>query len=299
MVSFKGHFPAVIEGLDCRHVTPYGAKELLFALFRHRVLVIRGQNLVPAQFADFMRRLGPTVPHVLSQFRVDGLPDIISLSNLYDADGRPTGVHEGGAYWHADMSYLKLSSGILTGLYSVKIPAVGGETEFIDGVGALQRFRAQAANGSLPGEIARFDRPDTRVKHRFGNRARLRHRNAHWQPTTDAQAKTLKEDVVHPLIMPHPVIGTESLYAVAGTAFLVDDLAPDDSCDVLDRIFEFMHTVGPRYSHTYDRGDLVIWDNASTLHRGTEIPPSRDPDNCRLLLRANVDYAASPVVRGS
>jgi taurine dioxygenase len=283
-------FPGFVEGIDCRKLSDTAVSELLLNVFRHRVLVVRDQKFEPAEFAHFMRRFGPTIPHVLDQFRLEGLSDIIVISNLYDIDGRPKGVHDGGSYWHSDMSYFH-QSGVLTALYSVKIPVTGGETEFVDCVGALDRFRQAVALNTIPLDIASLDHPNTRVTHRFGNRARLNHSDARYQPITDAQAAALSKEVQHPLILVHPVIDTESFYAVAGTAFGLDNLPPDESCDLLDRLLEFILSAGPQYSHRYRPGDLVIWDNATTLHRGTDIPPSRDSDNCRLLLRANVNYA--------
>lgn len=284
-------FPALIEGIDCRQISDQAIKELLHGLFRHRVLVMRNQTLSASEFACFMRRLGPTIPHVLDQFKVEGLADVIALSNLYDADGQPTGVHDGGNYWHTDMSYLD-RRGVLTALYSVKVPNAGGETEFMDTAGALERWRQAIALGTVPLELARLDRSATTVKHRFGNRARLRDNDAKFQPLTEMQTKRLETEVEHPLIMRHPVVGTESLYGVAGTALGIDDLPRRDSCELLDALFEFMLKEAPRYAHRYSPGDLVIWDNASTLHRGTEIEQTRDPAGCRLLWRANVDYAA-------
>jgi taurine dioxygenase len=292
MRFIRGRFPGIVEGIDCRDFEDVYARELLLALFEHRVLVIHGQQLEAAQFAQFVRMLGATISHPLRQFRVNGLSDVISISNLYDREGRPVGIHEGGAYWHTDMSYLKIR-GVLTALYSVRVPQVGGETEFIDCVGALQTLRAEVERGGAPASVEWLLRSRADIVHRFGNRERWRNADARRQSITNAQSGSLPKDVVHPLIMRHPVTGRESLYAVAGTSILVSGLSPEESYEALDWIFDFIRMTGPRYRHTYACGDVVIWDNASTMHCGPEIGPSDDEENCRLLLRANAHYGAS------
>jgi len=37
-------------------------------------------------------------------------------------------------------------------------------------------------------------------------------------------------------------------------------------------------------------GDIVIWDNLSTLHRGLPIERTENPQECRFLYRMNVEY---------
>ena len=98
------------------------------ALFRYKVLVAPGQALSAAEYHAFMARLGAPVPHVLAQFSLPALRDVLIVSNVYGADGEPIGVHEGGAYWHCDMSYLAANS-VLTSLYaSSRRPRAGGRT---------------------------------------------------------------------------------------------------------------------------------------------------------------------------
>lgn len=65
----------------------------------------------------------------------------------------------------------------------------------------------------------------------------------------------------------------------------------EESLRILDILFNWLVAEAPRYEHTYMPGDIVIWDNLSTLHRGPDIPATEDESDYRLLYRINVDYS--------
>ena len=73
-------------------------------LFEHQVIVLPAQDLRPGDFVAFARRFGRPVPHVLSHLRLPDFPEILPLSNTFE-DGKATGVDDGAAYWHTNMSY--------------------------------------------------------------------------------------------------------------------------------------------------------------------------------------------------
>jgi taurine dioxygenase len=287
-------FPHIIDHINCHELADAEIVALLDLLHRSHVVVLRRQTLDADQYAGFIQRLGRTIPHVLANFSLPEHRDILVISNLYNETGSPVGVHEGGCYWHADLSYLETIN-IFTALYSVKAPQSGGETEFIDCVEGLRILRNRIIKGKAPPEILALDMDHTFVMHQFGNRARLRDASAAYQALTGSQARALPRQVVHPLIMRHPVVGEESLYAVAGTSRQIDGLAEAESCELLDTLLNFLLAEAPQYRHRHERGDIVLWDNVSVLHRGTPIPPSRAADDCRYLFRASIDYLARRV----
>jgi taurine dioxygenase len=57
-------------------------RELERAFYDHQVLAIRGQDITPAQFVAFAKRLGPPQPHVIDQFHHPDDPNILILSNV-------------------------------------------------------------------------------------------------------------------------------------------------------------------------------------------------------------------------
>ena len=45
-----------------------------------------------------------------------------------------------------------------------------------------------------------------------------------------------------------------------------------------------------KYKHIYKPGEIVIWDNISTIHRGLKIKASNNEKDMRLLFRMNIKY---------
>src|SRR5688572_12002322 len=74
--------------------------ELERAFYGHQVLAIRAQEITARQFLDFARRLGPPQPHVIDQFHHPDDANILILSNVKDANGKPTGLQDVGSYFH-------------------------------------------------------------------------------------------------------------------------------------------------------------------------------------------------------
>lgn len=274
-------FVATATEFDVRAASDADVAAFRDALFRYKVVVTPGQRLSPAEYRAFMARLGRPVPHVLAQFSLPELRDVLVVSNVYE-NGAPIGVHEGGAYWHADMSYLAANT-VLTSLYALESPREGGRTHFVDC--AVEPGEAEFA--ALLRELGLDE--SASVLHRFGNRARRRDEGAAFQRLDDDQAAKLPE-VRHPLLHAHPHAGTRALYAVAGTAVGLDQRSESESLPLLDALEAWLLERRPRYAHRYEPGDLVVWDNLSVLHSGEIIAPADGPGTRRLLLRMNADY---------
>ncbi len=279
-------FVATASEIDLRAARDDEVAALRAALFRHKVVVVPEQSLGAAEYRAFVARLGRPVPHVLAQFCLPELRDVLVLSNVYDDRGRPTGVHEGGAYWHADMSYLAANR-VLTALYALDVPDEGGRTHFADCEIGAREPRLRALLRELGVDEA------ASVRHRFGNRARRRDAAAAFQRLDDDQAAALPE-VRHPLLQRHPYAGTRALYAVAGTAVALGERSEADSLPLLDALEAF--ALERRYEHRWAPGDLVLWDNLSTLHSGEIIAPAAGPGTRRRLLRMNADYERVPAL---
>ncbi len=69
----------------------------------------------------------------------------------------------------------------------------------------------------------------------------------------------------HPLVTVHPDTGEKILYNSPGFLKFVVGLGDEESTVLLKRIWE--HSVKYTIQHTWDQGDLVVWDERSTTHR--------------------------------
>lgn len=284
-------FAGEVTGFDAASASADEIDRLRTLLHRHRVLVLRGQSLSPHRYQTFMEHFGRPVPHVLQNLTVEGFPSILTISDYIRADGTPFGVLDGGAYWHADMSYLQ-DIGIATSLYALRAAERSGGTAFADLAPALELLASRPDLLGLLGcesvdEVLALD-----VVHRFGNRKALRDDTAANQSLSQEQHAQLP-GARHRLFETHPVTRTPGLFAPSGSAMSVVGLADVQSHLALDALEEFVLKELPTYTHRYQPGDLVIWDNMSTLHRGTGVNATRDFETSRLLHRINVQYAGA------
>jgi taurine dioxygenase len=264
----------------------FAALERVF--FEGQVLVIRGQALTPSQFVAFARRFGPPEPHVIDQFHHPADPNILILSNRVE-HGRPLGLADAGTYFHTDYSYLDVPARATT-LYSVEVPAVGGDTLFAN---------QYAAYDDLSSATKRRIDPLVAIHH-YGNRNNE-------DETTRTVASVLNDDqkekmplVTHPVVRSHPVTGRKALYAVSGSSFGIVGMPDDEARGLLDELAA--HATQPKYrlSLSYGVGDVVIWDNASLLHSATLVDPSYPRTLWRITLKEPAAAGrAQPVLAAS
>src|SRR6478735_9471723 len=152
-------FGAEAFGVDLANsLTDEAFAEIEDAFFDGQVLTFRHQQLSPREFLDFARRFGPPEPHVIDQFHHPADPNILILSNRVD-HGKPLGLADAGTYFHTDYSYLDVPARATT-LYSVEVPARGGDTLFAN---------QYAAYDDLPKSVKRRIDPLQGIHH-YGNR---------------------------------------------------------------------------------------------------------------------------------
>jgi taurine dioxygenase len=246
---------------------------------RHSVLLFRGQHLSHDHLIAFSRRFGDLDEAPVNENGkkfVDGYPHIYVVSNIKGNDGLPIGsLGAGEAVWHTDMSYLPLPPDASM-LYAVEIPPSGGNTWFAGMI---------AACAALPAELRRAAAGRS-IKHdgTYNSGGYLRAGLSHSDdPVTSVGTP-------HPIICRHPPSGKETLYLGRRRNAYVTGLPLEESEALLDALWE--HASRPEfcYSHQWRVGDVVLWDNRTTLHR-------RDPfdeSSRRLMYRTQIKGQFAP-----
>lgn len=240
----------------------------------HGVIVFRGQRISPAEQVAFSARFGPLQRHVLSQFALAGHPEILIVSNIRDARGKPIGLGDAGVFWHSDLSYLpRPSLGSL--LYAQELPAAGGDTVFAN---------QHAAWAALPADLqARID--GLKAEHSYLKQyAELQRRNP-WRPDLTPGQIAQVPPVAHPVVRTHPETGRKTLFVSEHFTTRILGVAEDESRTLLEALFA--HSTQPRftYRHRWQDGDLVFWDNRAVLHLATGCPD----DQRRRLHRTTIE----------
>jgi taurine dioxygenase len=262
-----------LEGIDLsKPLSDAAFREVEQAFWDGQVLAIKGQTLQPDQYLAFARRFGKPEPHVIDQFHYPGHPDILILSNV-KKDGKPTGLQDAGSYFHTDYSYLDVPARV-TMLYSIQVPAKGGNTLFAN---------MYAAYDDLP-EATRRRIDDLVVLHHYGNRDDLDEKSRTAASPLTADQKGKVNWVRHKLVRTHYGTRRKALYAVSGSSFEIEGMPRDEGVALLDELKAHALQDKYRYSHAYEVGDVVLWDDLATLHSAT----LTDPNHPRTLWRITV-----------
>jgi alpha-ketoglutarate-dependent 2,4-dichlorophenoxyacetate dioxygenase len=246
---------AVVHGVDLAQPLPDDVFAAVQDTF-HRAKLLRfpAQRIDEAQQVAFSRRFGELQVHVLDQYRHPQHPQIYVLSNVDPATGRTIGRHpdKGTLTWHSDLSFQPRPA-LATILYGIETPQVGGETEFADMAAAWDALD-DATKRRLAGLRAVHDLEMSR--RRMGE-----------PPLTDAQ-RAQSPPVEHPLVRTHPDTGRKILYASRHVSHVVG-LPRDESDTLLDMLMA--HATAPSFVFRYrwHPGDVLMWDNRSTIHRAT------------------------------
>ena len=281
-VTIKPVTPAVgaeISGVDLARLNDAEYAQIEQAWNRHGALIFRGQMLTDDDLLAFSRRFGELDPPPIQEHgrqSPEGYPDVYVVSNVLDDKGAPIGaLGAGEAVWHTDMSYLQTPPDASM-LYSLEVPPTGGDTWVLG---------MQAAWSTLPDGLKAKVR-GRRIKHdgTYNSGGYLRKGVT---PTDDPHKAP---GAWHPAVIAHPSTGAPSLYLGRRRNSYVEGLSPAESDALLDALWAHIEREDLRYQHRWRVGDLLLWDNRSTMHR-------RDPfDNAtrRVMHRTQIKGKSAP-----
>ena len=245
---------AEIQGLDVSQpLDDKTVAELRAAWLQHLVLVFRDQQLSDPGLKAFSRRFGDldTVPG-WEPFSPQNHPEVLVVSNVRE-DGTAIGVlGDGEAAWHTDMAYIEFPP-TASLLFSLEIPATGGETSFMNMYAALETL-PDDLRVAVRNRILNHD-----ASHDSGGNLRPNHK-----PFTDI---TQAPGVRHPVVRKHPETGRAALFLGRRLhAWIVGEKLPASEA-LLDRLWQHCESGEFVYRHQWRPGDLLMWDNRVTMHR--------------------------------
>ena len=268
-------FAAEVSGLDVRDPIDTATRDALWAAIdRYAVLILRDQRLTDAQLRDFAARFGPLeIGRAAARpgRRRLAIPQIGDISNL-DEDNKVRRLDDrrrldslGNRLWHTDASYMPVPV-VLGMLHAVALPPPSpfgnGETEFADMRAAYDAL-PDATKQAIDGLIVEHDV--------FWSRGQIGF--TEFPPGEREQYRPSPQR----LVRLHPGSNRKSLYLSAHASHVVGWPVADGRLLLWDLMAhatqrQFVH------SHAWRVGDLVIWDNRCTMHRGRPHDESQPRD---------------------
>jgi alpha-ketoglutarate-dependent 2,4-dichlorophenoxyacetate dioxygenase len=278
------HFAAEAGAIELRGVTDRRTlEEIRAAMDEYAVLVFRDQPFANDEQLAFAERFDGAL-HTKTgaavvgrnRFGNEALTDISNVDEggaLLGAGDRRRMYSLGNRLWHTDASF-EDPPGRYSMLSAKVVPEVSADTEFAD---------LRAAYDALEGETRRIVE---------GLRA---HHSIAYSRTTlgfefSAEEQQKLPGAAHPVVRINPRTGRRSLYLAAHASRIVDWPLPEGRLLLRDLM---EHATRPQfvYRHAWRVGDLVIWDNLATMHRGR---PFDDTKHRRELRRVTTLDIAPP-----
>ena len=279
-------FVGEVSGMDLSQpVDAASVRAIWEAIDRYAVLVFHDQQLSDEQLRDFAGKFGQLE---IGRSAAEGgkrrlaLPEIGDISNL-DESGQLRDRNDrrrldslGNRIWHTDASYMPVPV-VLGILHAVAVPPAsalgGGQTEFADMRAAYDAL-PQIMQDEIDGLVAEHDIFWSRGQIGFTNF--LPGEREKYPPSQQR------------LVRRHRGSKRKSLYLSAHASHIVGWPVPEGRILLYDLN---LHATRPEfvYSHNWQVGDLVIWDNRCTMHRGRP----HDDTHARDLRRATTLDVAS------
>lgn len=265
------HIGAEISGVDLTQpLTDDLFAQIAQAFFDNEVVFFRNQNITPEQQVAFTKRFGILEHHVRKESRLPGHPEILVVSNLLDDNGNAIGAQDAGRFWHSDLSYKKEPS-MLSALYAVEVPVkdgkVLGDTNFTSTTAAydaLPETMKQRLQGMKNVHSYRYYRSKNALaqKEEEARGGRVIQEDA----PTEEQLKSVP-DIETPVVRTHPVTKRKGLFVSEAHTSHIVGLPKAEGDALLQEICQ--HTIRPefQYRHSWQPGDLLLWDNCAALHK--------------------------------
>ena len=275
-------FVAEAGEIALRQVTDRATLDAIRAgMDQFRVLVFRAQEFGDQEQLEFAQRFdgrlhAKTGSAALgaNRFGNEALTDISNVGadgDIMAREDRKRQYALGNRLWHTDASFQD-PAGRYSMLHARVVPAGGADTEFADMCAAYD-----ALDASLQAKLEGL-----RVHHSIAHSRQTL--GFEFSPEEQQQLK----GAVHPLVRVNPRTGRRSLYLASHASRIIDWPVPEGRLLLRDLI---EHATQPQfvYRHVWRVGDMVIWDNLATMHRGRPFADATERRELRRVTTLDLD----------
>ena len=273
-------FGARVTGIDLTaQLSDADIAEINSAMDEYSLLCFPDQNMTDEAQLALTRRLGEPEPNHVTFGTTGEIDYFATIGNVVDAETKKdnadphTRYQTGNNLWHSDSSFRLVPTKFSIN-HSYEAPGEGGETQFVS-----QRVAYESLPSSLQAKI-----DSLHVLHDYVfSRSQV-------APVHPNHAASLPP-IEHKLVRTNPGNGRKNYY-VGSHARSIIGFSGIESRKLIDDLLE--RATGPEqvYSHRWQVGDTLIWDNRCMLHKGAGF----NADRWRRLMRQTRVSGAGPTL---
>jgi taurine dioxygenase len=255
---------AEICGVSIADLSDEAFAEVEAALFRHKMIYVRDQQITHGEQEAFSRRFGPFAEDAYTE----GVAGHRHVQPLIVEAAQSAGMVF-GAGWHTDSPFLPQPPAISM-LYAVEVPPFGGDTIWANAVLAyetlsdtmkamLAPLRVRMSMGRVVETAQAHQAPDASPLGRVAATRGLA------QLPEEIARKV--EGRTHPLVRTHPVTGEKALYVDMTYTAGIEGLTAAEAEPLLKFLVE--HLTQPAFTCRlrWAAGTYVAWDNRICVHQ--------------------------------
>ncbi len=255
--------------------------ELRERVWRHRFVLLSGQDFTDEEYVAFGHRLGTVRPYFQEHYHHPDHPEIFVSSNV-PQNGQKVGVAGTGRMWHTDYSFFDdpLS---MTMVCPRILPASARGTHYVDMVRVL---------AELPDHL-REPLEGKRCFHDATNYYKVQPKDI------DRAIIELVEEfraeapgAWHPAFIEHPVTGDKSLYVSSGFTTKVEGMRHEEGEAFLKELFAFVEQERFIVTQEWRIGDIFLWDNRPYIHHATTVPKGEQSCSYRISFNDGLPFYA-------
>ena len=248
-----------VHDVDLRKVTATsGYPEIRQAFETHSLLLFRGQNLDDDSHLAFGELFGPIENRskgTIVEPRMSKVTNVRTDDTVAPEQDKQVLNLKANQLWHTDSTFLPVPA--LANIITARVvPSKGGETELAS---------TRAAWHDMP-EALKAQARDKVLHHRYAHsRAKVS------SDLADEELFTMWQDQAWRALWRNPVNGEDALY-IASHAFAVEGLDDAEGEALIAELIGWCTQDTYVYTHRWQPGDVLIWDERATLHRGMPWP---------------------------
>ncbi|MEH6807241.1 MAG: TauD/TfdA family dioxygenase [Hyphomonas oceanitis] len=245
---------AEITGVDLRKVTDGEFDALRQAYADHGVIFFRDQDLSEEDHIAFAERWAPI--NVNRFFAAHpNYPQIAMVAKEADQKDNI------GGGWHTDHSYDAIPA-MGSILVARVLPESGGDTFFASMYRAYETLDDET-KAEIEGQRALHS-----AKQIFGSQGQTYYNktDAGGERIGNAAAADVLDDVVHPMVITHPLSGKKALYVNPAFTMGIAGRTQEAAMPLLAKLYAHAMNMENAYRFSWKPGSVAFWDNRSTWH---------------------------------
>lgn len=269
-----------IDDFNNKTASDQDIQDLKELIYKHKIVVIKNQDLSPDQYCDFGYRLGELEKYYQPMYHHPEREEIFVSSNVAEND-QQIGVPKTGKFWHADYAFMPKPFAFSM-VYPQAIPSKNRGTYFID---MFEAFKG------LPDDLKSIA-TESSCYHSVRRYFKIRPSDV-YRPISEIldEIEQITPPSKHPTTFTHPVTGETVLYITEAFTYRINNSEEEPlDTSILQKMLAISGQLDKSFEHPliehheFELGDVRIWDNRSLVHCAHHAANSEPTISFRLTL---------------